>query len=316
MHPPGACAPGQNHMPIICPSTPATGWDLIPPLVTMPPTEEQVRRKARVLAAFMSSQEATGFARSFALDPAHFLGEWDERKDAGTRIPMGYQPPRIVDLPDSAVPHIEQVKANPEFSDIYGSPAFKMIELGRLIPLQYWMDTDVADNMHGFGHAPPPTEDELLKKCLPLDMFPDTPTLWEGDEAPGRVTFSVYSHNNALNFQHGFDKETGAITFSVRAGANLMCVYEVNGRFILINGYHRAWSLRSRGVAMAPVVIQGASRAMVTRSGCVEYTVLMSDQPPLVDHFLDDQISLTEDVRSTMRVVRVTAEVSLVPRLI
>src|SRR5262249_18659930 len=121
------------------PPAPAAGRDLIP-LATMPPTEEQVRRKARVLAAFMSSQEATVFAHSFALDPDRFINEWAERSNARARLPKGYQPPRVADISDSAAAHVAEVQAHPKFSAIYGSstPTFKSIELGRLIASQYW----------------------------------------------------------------------------------------------------------------------------------------------------------------------------------
>lgn len=285
--------------------------------MTMPPTEEQVKRKARILAAFMSSLDATKFANSFALDPDHFINEWAERKDARERLAKGYQPPRIDDLPDAAAAHLEAVQAHPQFSAIYGSsaPTFKSIELGRLIARQVWVDADFVDGLHGAGNAGQPTDDDLLKMCLPLEVVPNARARWkrEKDETSGRVTFSVYSHNNTFNFEDGFDDKTGEINFTIGARANLMCVYDVNGRFFLSNGYHRAWWLLSRKITMAPVMIFAALTPPPVRPGAVGPLVMMDDdQPPLLKHFLDDQISLTEVIRATLRVVRITAEAEAV----
>lgn len=95
---------------------------------------------------------------------------------------------------------------------------------------------------------------------------------------------------------------------------NLMLVRECAGRYVLANGYHRAWLLRSRGVEMAPAVVVSVSPGDI--GGGIHPSVLLGPRPPLVDDFLDDSLSLSVDVRAMLRMVKVSAEISHVPRLI
>lgn len=115
-------------------------------------TEERVRRRARVLAGFMTEIEARGFATSFVLTPDAFGAAWRACAEARSKLPaVAYQPPRIEDLSAAAKAHAAQIQALPIFPRIYPSADFKLVELGRLIAFQHWMDTDVSDGVHGAG---------------------------------------------------------------------------------------------------------------------------------------------------------------------
>lgn len=282
----------------------------------MPSTEEQVRRKARVLAAWLSPQEAQGFAQSFVLDVPTFQAEWRARTASLPTLPTGYTAPRIEDLPPAGVAHVQQLTAKQNFAAIYPAAEFKLIELGKLLAYQHWMDTDVSDGVHGAGTASVPTDDEVLSRCLPLDIIPASRNFWNAVPMAEGVSLSVYSHNNTLAFEFAADQATNEVRIVIHAGANLMLVQEHAGRYVLANGYHRAWWLRSRGVEMVPVVLTHVGPEHLNRPGLIPYPVLMGDRPPTVDHFLNEAVSLTVDVRAMLRVVRISAETLLVPRLL
>lgn len=280
-------------------------------------TEEQVRRKARVLAAFMSQQEAMGFAMSFAVNGQAFMNEWTKRNAARSLVARGYTAPRVEQLPSKAKAHVAKVTAHPAYASFYQNVEFKMVELGKLLAFQHWMDTDVSDGVHGAGITGQPTDDELFEKCLPSNIVPAAHTLWLPTGAANQFSVMVYSHNNTLSFKPGLDQVNGLIQVLVHANANLMMVREFGGRYVLANGYHRAWWLRSCGVEMVPVAVSHVGAAHeLAQPGSIQADVMLSDQPAIVDHFLDDNFSVTTDARSTLRAIKVTAEVLTVPRLV
>lgn len=279
----------------------------------MPTTEESVRRAARVLAGFMTQQEAQGFAGTFTLDPNQFLAVWQARALQRAQLSGGYSAPKVEDLPSSASAHILQLVGNAVFQQLYPSAEFKMIELGKLIAFQHWMDTDVSNGVHAGGAQTRPDDNEILTKCLPAEIIPPSKTQWQGNH--GSVTVS--SLNNTLGFYGPqVDAAKGEVRFGVGAGANLMLVRECEGRYVLANGYHRAWWLRRSGVELVPVVVKHVGRGELTQPGAIPIDVLMGSRPPLFDDFLDDSLSCTVEVRSMMRVVKITAEVLVVPRLL
>lgn len=287
----------------------------------MPSTEEQVRRKARVLASFMSQAEAAGFANGFAIDPKDFLAQWSARVGARPKIPAGYTAPRVEPLTPDAAAHVSALLAVPAFSAFYASAGaaleFKNVELGRLLAFQHWMDTDVSDGVHGGGTSTTPTAAQILEKCLPPGVVPNALMRWQPQQFPDRTSVTVYSHNNTLGYNMGIDEGNGLVQFLVHAAPNLMLVKEHAGRYVLANGYHRAWWLRSKGVEMVPVaLLHVPAREQLTQPGAVQAADLLSDRPPIVDHFLSDEFAVMVDVRSMLRVVRITAEVSFVPRLL
>lgn len=275
--------------------------------------EESVRRASRVLAAYMSQDEAATFGATFAVDPTAFQAAWQTRARAQATLPAGYSPPRIEAMLGSAESHIRQLLRHPAFANSKDFE-FKRIELGRLISFQNWIDVEVSAEVHGAGRAQTPEEDEVLRKCLPLEVIPPAAVKWM--QTANSVT--VCSLSNSLRFfGPGIDQATGHVTFAVGNEPNLMLVREYAGRYVLANGYHRAWWLRSRGIEMAPVfVVHHGSADLAAQGGAIRKELLFGDRPPLVDYFADEQLAATIDVRSLVKVIKFTAEVSLIPRLL
>jgi len=195
-------------------------------------TEETVRRSARVLAAFMSQAEAQGFAW-VALDQAAFLQAFQQRAAVRPSLQGPYVAPRIEKLPAEAAPHVAALHQNSLYASAYGVADIEMVELGKLVAAQNYMDTDVSDGVHGAKAQGIPTLDEILKICLPIDIYPQLNALWQR----AGNTLTVYSLNNTMNLHGpGVDLTTGQVTYNVAAGANLMMVLEFNGRYVLANG--------------------------------------------------------------------------------
>lgn len=115
----------------------------------------------------------------------------------------------------------------------------------------------------------------------------------------------------------GIKQQTGenTVEFTLGSNANLMLVREWGGRFVLAQGYHRAWMLRSKGVEMIPAVVARIPKPHdLAPPNLLPHIV--SARPPTIDDFLDDAVSVDAEVRSTMTSVKITIETSIVPRLL
>jgi hypothetical protein len=278
-------------------------------------TEESVKRAARVLTGFMTQNEALGFSRGDAVDPNSFMAAWQAQVGNAAALPQTYAAPKIDPTPPSSAAHLAQVTAHPAFAHSYPGTDFKMIEIAKLIAMQIWVDTDASDGVHGSGVQATPTEAEVLNTCLPPALASPVQTRWQ--QEGGR--FVIYSMNNTFGVQGIIPSmNTGEIKIVTGANPNLMLVLEHAGRYVLSNGYHRAWMLLSRGVTMAPVVVRSVStpRELAPAVGFFQPNLLMSARPPLVGDFQNPLLATTTEVRSTMRMIRISAEVLTVPRLL
>ena len=284
----------------------------------MPAADEAVRRCARVLSGFMSPEIVMGFASGIlVLDPASFHSAWQLQQAA---LPKPFPPavanPKVEPMPAAAATHVQALKASPLFALNYGATVdIQMIELGNVLACQYWVDTHVSGGVHGAGMQATPSLDELLNTALPLSIIPPV-NLMTMSTPNGMV---AYSMNNTLRVEGpGFDQTTGRVTFAIGLGPNLLLIREHAGRYVLMNGYHRAWLLRSKKVTMVPAVIAHVAdpKDLDLGPGFVSASVLMGPRPPTVDDFFNNSVSMDVDVRATLKAVKITAEVSDIPRML
>jgi len=287
-------------------------------------TEEQVRRSARVLTGFMSQQEAEGFAESFTIDKSSFLAAWKANASLRTSLPPSSVKPRIEDLPPDAAAHMATLRAHPLFVPNYGVAAeIKMVELGRLIAMQHWVDTHVSGGVHGAKMVGQDIQ-QLLATCLSLsDLRPATDTRWTRVIVgpPGRPIVCVFTGLTLENsyglkdLRQDFANNFIGLTFG--SNANLILVREHGGRYVLAQGYHRSWLLRSKGIDMIPaVIVHVPNETDLTAPGFMQLSHIVSNRPPTIDDFFNDQASISVDVRAMMTSVKITIETSLVPRLL
>ncbi|HZS42027.1 MAG TPA: hypothetical protein VFF06_34600 [Polyangia bacterium] len=274
-----------------------------------------MRRASRMLAGFMSPAVANGYASALVIDGASFIAACQSKGAYCANLPPRLEKPRVEDPPVSALSHIQTLRNHPAFNQFYGSCEIKMVELGKLIACQYWVDTDVSDGVHGSGLQGPPDESQVFSKCLPVELISGFQSRWQ---VLGK-SIVISSMNNTITANGPvYDPNTGEVKFWVSPSPNLMLVREHQGRYVLANGYHRAWLLRSRKVNMVPVVMahMASEKEVVPDAGFIEPHIIFGQRPPIVDDFFDDSVSVSAEMRSMLRAVRIGAEVLPIPRLI
>lgn len=276
-------------------------------------TDETVRRTARVLTGFLSANEAAAFAGR-ACDPSAFMAAWQAQQTALPPLTPEVPQPRIADIEPTMLAHVVEVRASPVYAGFYGSAEIRLVELRKLLAFQAWMDTDVSSGVHGEGVNGAPSEQKLLDACLPKSIV--SPAQTSAMMLPNGIV--IYSPDNTFRARGPqVDFATGEVKYVLSPNANLMMVKEHQGRLVLANGYHRAWWLRSQGVEMVPAVIMPiADRADLAPPGSISADLLMSDRPPTIDDFFNDDLSISVEVRAMLTQVRITAEMLPVPRLL
>ena len=99
--------------------------------------------------------------------------------------------------------------------------------------------------------------------------------------------------------------------------ANYVQVTRLNSRFLLKNGYHRAYAALLAGLKYLPAVVFEASDFAETgalRPGFFGRELVMSAKPPLLKDFLDDRVMLDVKIRAMRKVIRIGIDEFFIPR--
>lgn len=98
---------------------------------------------------------------------------------------------------------------------------------------------------------------------------------------------------------------------AVLFGSPFMHVVEYQGRYVLKDGYHRAFALLARGIRKVPVILQAARTfADIHRGGTTLIAAehLLGPRPPRLLDFHDPDVSTTVRQRVFRKVARLRAE--------
>lgn len=267
------------------------------------PDSDRSVDQGRVLAAYMNPNEAQAFAGSIAASPSEFLARWATTANALADRTREYVPPKIEPMPASAEEHVATIRNHPLFANYYAKGTFCMVEIGRVLSLQHWVDVDFCNERFKKKDEGTPADRELLDMCLPPTILPTPNTRVQFNESG--VTYS--SRDTGLHIEGITDGKTGELRLFPRSNANLLLVRRFNGKLGLGNGHHRAFALRRRGVVMVPAIIMDvASPADFYLPNAMRPDVVEGKHPPTIDDFLDDELCVTARVQALMKIARVS----------
>ncbi|MFQ5573306.1 MAG: hypothetical protein ACE5EJ_03545 [Nitrosopumilaceae archaeon] len=169
---------------------------------------------------------------------------------------------------------VDAIKLNPSITNTFSKYVydFKMVEIDNMIAVQRQVLLDFVDELSK-KISKNLSEDELLKFCLIPEKQVPLPKL-----SPMSSNSWYYSSPSAdFRFLGGFAKNeitrediqltkvsgfpTNAIILFVGYGAGCMHAYSVNGRMVLMNGFHRAYALRRKGIKKIPLLVRKIGNA-------------------------------------------------------
>jgi len=96
--------------------------------------------------------------------------------------------------------------------------------------------------------------------------------------------------------------------FSIAILPSFLQVARHHGRYVLRDGYHRAYGLLARGITSAPAFVRDFGVGdLGTEPGLFATDVYLGDRPPLLTDFLDDDVAAHVDVPVVQKMIVVQA---------
>jgi hypothetical protein len=154
--------------------------------------------------------------------------------------------------------------------------------------------------------SPDPTA--LARTTLPLEP-PESPSV-HYDPAQRAWVFSSENPNLRITGYGSTPVEGNPLYgFAVAIQPSFVWVIRARDRYVLADGYHRAYRLLQRGVTSVPAFVSDArSLAAVglDREGLLPDRVYMGDRPPTLADFLDDTVAADVEVMPVRTMVVLT----------
>jgi len=288
-------------------------------------------RKGRALLGFMGMQDAQNFLTgACVIENSNELQIYMEKWKSANKIVSGFgrRAPSHVEQREIGHGHaiyLQKLMDQEIFKRTFGfNQTLREVEIEGLVSFQRNIDTDytaeLADKMHA-------DEEAVLEKCLPLN-FEQRLEITFDQTIPG-VSFSSFSPKLVLSGLQitGLggppviigDKpvQQPGVLFLIGTQANYVQVVEYSSRFFLKNGYHRTYAALIAGRKFIPAVVLKAhdfSETGAANLGFFSKELLMSDAPPLLRDFLNDDVTADVKLRPMRKILRIRVDEFSVPR--
>jgi len=230
--------------------------------------------------------------------------------------------PTVQSLPAELEPLRDAVLADPIAQRAFALVPIEIgiVELDRLVVFQKSVNVSYVGELRtALGGTPTP--EEIFRFALPVDRRYDPPVhvqrnaqnVWtfisqSGDFRPLEPIFIDPAQVEGLSLSGAASGIAGLV---VGYGSNFLNAIRVDGRLVLNNGSHRAFTLREAGVTHAPCLIQNVSRRdeleVVGQGELTEEPdrYLTAPRPPVLRDYFDPQLRMLVHVPRKLRQVRV-----------
>jgi hypothetical protein len=267
-------------------------------------TPKFAKRQARALIGWLPEDEGAlwlaGRDRQVAAaDAALHDRAREARAAAAARPALPSQQGIMSPLPPEMAAHAAAFQAHPLGSRIIaeaGSPA--MIDLTRLRAIQPLVHIeDARKRFDGIDLA-----DVAALATVTIPIPPADPPALQPIFDPTKQAHIIASPNPNLRIMGvmaGAPVEVvpgiqlNAFGFIVGIGPSFLKVGEIDGRYLLLDGYHRAYGLLAAGVKQAPALVRnyGQLREANIAVGMLSPDVVLGDHAPVLPDYLDDRVS-------------------------
>lgn len=257
-------------------------------------------RPGRALIGWMSEEQATltlAARRADQADAPELAERARTARDAVAAREAGVDQARVLEpLPEALNAYVGRLRAHPQ-SGAYFDEGWEvqMVDLRGICSLQQTVqseqaaeraagvDADDVASIAAFTLPEPAEQQEL-----PV-QFDETRNTW---------VISAANPNLRINGHFGGQVQQGVIGFGfiVAVMPSFLQVARHHGRYVLRDGYHRAYGLLTRGVNVVPAFVRDFGVGDLGVSpGLFTTDVYLGDRPPLLPDFLDDGVAA--DVR-------------------
>lgn len=281
------------------------------------------------------------YVRNLALDAQRrdegvLADEWRAANDRvreleTTEAGLADDPPKLP-LPPEMHSLAEEIQADPAFRNAFRLVPVEiaMLELDRLVVFQKHINLMYVNEVQERLPDGEPTPEELFRFCIPREVH--TVPVRIAQTAATSYTFVSPSHDFRYiepvlldaDQVRGYDRMgpvTAILGIVVGFGSNYLVGMQIENRIILVNGSHRAYALRERGVTHAPCIIQKITRMEELEIVGTDELRRNSDRyvqaprPPMLKDYFDVRLRKVLQVARKHRMIKLTfgVEVSDIP---
>ncbi len=284
---------------------------------------EARRVPARALLGWLREDEAArwlgGSDTAAARNPLH--RELARRARAAVAERPPFVAPREVDapLPTDLEHHIALLRAHPESGNTVaamGEP--RIVDLAAIVGAQKQIVIgEATDRVHGLGG-----DDLLAIARLTLPLPKREPIAWSFDRE--RNAFVLSSPNPNLRVVGHFNSTVGgevpgvvfdSFGFAVSYQRSYLQVAIIEGRYVLRDGYHRAYGLLRAGIRHVPAFVRRYASwdEASLPSGLLPKDACLGARPPMLTDYLNDAVAIDRWITRTSKLLILQAVELSVP---
>lgn len=245
------------------------------------------------LVGFMDQQQAINYLRSACVYPtltdAALIAEWQTAKGKLGAPIANAGNPTVQNIPATHTAYTQQLAQAQWLQPLLQGPwvgaDFKLVDIDPLLAYQFSIDTTRSNN-HCSTLTRPPTLDEMLAICLPLNQVLEPYETYANGQSILIKTKSL----NVQPFQRGLIPVANGAFLGMHFGTSLSLshVVKYNGRYYLHNGFHRALGIRAAGGTYMPCLVRDVvtpEEAGIKPNATFQINLLESGDPPTLGHY-------------------------------
>lgn len=267
-----------------------------------------IERPARVLLGWLSETEAQNW-QSVRGTRAHTVEDVERAARARAAVAARQegvdQGAGIVDPPEELAEYVQQL-AEPAAAYFQEGWQVAVADLHKICALQQSVFVDHALQRTADINAADISS--IASVSLPLPRPTALPVQFEEH----RQTWMVTSANPNLrivgHFSTPMQGNTLGLGFLIQLMPSFMQVAHVQNRYLLRDGYHRAFGLLSRGIRYEPVLTREIAQIeeLALPPGLFNRNVFLGKRPPLLIDYLDETVSATVPGIASQKMIVIT----------
>ena len=266
-------------------------------------TPSYAKRKARALIGWLTPEEGAlwlaGRNAAAATDPALIGRAQVYRAAASARAQGAEQPGTIVPLPADVDVHLGKFGATGWGARLLidaGKPM--LVDLTKVRAMQPVVNIeDARSRVAGVSK-----DDLAAIAAITIPIPPSDHVPQAGLFDPNKQAHILASPNPNLRVManiQGMQLElapgivAAVFGFAVGLSPSVLSVVGINGRYFLLDGYHRAIGLLESGITNVPALVRECASAQQAGvpAGMLSADIFLGDRPPLLPDYLDDTVS-------------------------
>lgn len=275
----------------------------------------QIQRPARALLGWMPEDQALNVQASQRADlrlPQHVTVAAAARQVVAAR-PAGIdQTEAISDAPTALAGHISALRQSPLAAAYFNEGwTVALADLRKVCALQPNVFTDHTEERTSGASAGDLRS--LAGITLPLPSNTEIPAQFDQAHQAWTIT-SPNPNLRIVGTCHGpVPPGIVGLGFTVAVMPSFVQVVSLQGRFLLRDGYHRAYGLLRRGIFLVPAFVRDFGlRELGLPAGMLPQSAYLGERPPGLTDYLDDSVSIDVTLPATQKMIVIHA-VELTP---